>query len=95
MAVQKFEKDLETLVKRHAQAKEAPEEEVKGWRKKVAETEWLLSRGNLIGFFREVEVFRELDEGKRGTGKSRSVSPIQPEQKSIVSHRRVDSYRKT
>lgn len=94
MAVQKFEKDLETLIKRHAKAKEEEEEE-KGWRRREVETQWILSRSGLIGFFREVEAFRELDEGKRGAGKSRSVSPIQPEQKSIVSHRRVDSYRKT
>ncbi|TNV73973.1 hypothetical protein FGO68_gene2960 [Halteria grandinella] len=107
MAVNKFERDLEALVKQNSTAEEVENQTRWGYKREEPEKR-TVTRDQLLMIFRVTEVFRELEPGEKTlmksqaqapmstrNTKSRSVSPIQPQQTSFVSHKRVDSFRKT
>ena len=63
MAVQKFERDLNTLIVRHCRSNTD--------RDKV-------EREEVIEIFREIQAFRELEGLDKSIKERRSVSPLQP-----------------
>ena len=80
MAVTKFERDMETMIKRYSQEKiggsgHSAEGQEK-WGQKQEEEEREISKEQFIQMMREIEVFREIGYEKNENKTVRTISPI-------------------
>lgn len=64
MAVGKFERDLELLVKQHSTVKQSDEQTRWGYKRGEPENR-TVTRDQLVMIFRETQVFRELEPGNK------------------------------